>query len=412
MKNGKGRNRTVDAGIFSPSLYLLSYLAIRLAAPIILDFRVLFVNPFKNSPPREWKTSAPDGGHSGELSAREDTYRPEFDRIRLIMLKIAALLPHTEVFGGVRRYIEIGNELVRRGHEFTLFTPSGEPPAWLPFRGRMRPFADLAGPTFDVGLCSEYSILDRFDLLRAGRKYFYFVLEGHRREREIVRRGLLLLGNSEGLCSRIERRYGVICRRAPGGVNGEIFHPLDPDSRPPRPPGEFRVLCYGRITKRRKGVPLVIKAVERLRRPHLGLKLVFFDSLVGADRRDPRPLIKTPVPYEFYLDLPQSRMAWLFGSADAFVSAEKRAGWANTAAEAMACRLPVVCTPSGTLDFALPEETALVVHIRRPFFIARALRRLIEDPALAVRLAEAGHKKIGEFTWQSLASRLEAYFRD
>ena len=26
--NGEGRNRTVDAGIFSPSLYRLSYLAI------------------------------------------------------------------------------------------------------------------------------------------------------------------------------------------------------------------------------------------------------------------------------------------------------------------------------------------------------------------------------------------------
>jgi hypothetical protein len=29
-RNGEGRNRTADAGIFSPSLYRLSYLAIRL----------------------------------------------------------------------------------------------------------------------------------------------------------------------------------------------------------------------------------------------------------------------------------------------------------------------------------------------------------------------------------------------
>jgi glycosyltransferase involved in cell wall biosynthesis len=328
------------------------------------------------------------------------------------MLRIAALLPHTEVFGGVRRYIEIGNEFARRGHEFTLFTPSGEPPAWLPYRGRLKSFADLAREAFDIGLCSEYSILDGFDGLRASRKYFYFVLEGHKREREVVRRNFLFLGNSEGLCRRIERVYGVVCRRAPGGVNAEIFHPLDPAERPARPPGQFRVLCYGRVAKRRKGVPLAIKAVERLRRRHPGLRLVFFDSLVGADRRDPRPLIRTSIPHEFHLDLPQSRMAWLFGSADAFVSAEKRAGWANTAAEAMACRLPVVCTPSGTMDFALPGETALVVPIRRPYFIARALRRLIEDPALARRLAEAGFRKIQEFTWPDLVSRLEAYFRE
>ena len=328
------------------------------------------------------------------------------------MLRIAALLPHTEVFGGVRRYIEIGNEFVRRGHEFTLFTPSGEPPSWLPFQGRSLAFAALPSLEFDVGLCSESSILDRFDGLRASGKYFYFVLEGHKLEREVVRRGFLFLGNSEGLCRRIERRYGVVCRRAPGGVNTEIFHPLDPAERPDRPPGEFSVLCYGRVTKRRKGIPLVIKAVERLRRRHPGLRLVFFDSLVGEDRRDPRPLIKTSVPHEFHLDLPQSRMAWLFGRADAFVSAEKRAGWANTAAEAMACRLPIVCTPSGSRDFALPGETALVVPFRSPYFIARALRRLIEDRSLAGRLAEAGFRKIGEFTWPSLAARLESYFRD
>jgi glycosyltransferase involved in cell wall biosynthesis len=104
-------------------------------------------------------------------------------------------------------------------------------------------------------------------------------------------------------------------------------------------------------------------------------------------------------------------MAWLFGQADAFVSAEKRAGWANTAAEAMACRLPVVCTGSGGRDFAINGETALVIPFRRPYFIARALHRLIEDKALAARLADAGHKKIGEFTWPNLVSRLEGYFR-
>lgn len=328
------------------------------------------------------------------------------------MLKVAALLPHAEVFGGVRRYIEIGNELVLRGYEFTLFTPSGRPPDWLPFKGRSLPFSAISDRSFDVGLCSEYSILEAFDGLRADKKFFYFVLEGHKLEKEVVRRGFMFLGNSEGLCRRIERKYGVACRRAPGGVNPEIFRPLDPAERRPRSRDEFKVLCYGRATRRRKGVHLVIRAVESLRRRYPGLKLVFFDSLVGEDRRDPRKLIRTSVPQEFHLDLPQSRMAWLFGQADAFVSAEKRAGWANTAAEAMACRLPVVCTASGSRDFAIDGQTALVIPMRHPCFIARALRRLIEDRALAARLADAGNKKIAEFSWPRLVTRLEAYFKE
>ena len=343
-------------------------------------------------------------------------------------MNIAALLPHVEVFGGVRRYLEVGNALVRRGHRFVLFTPAGEKPEWLEFRGEIRAFAGLPDEEFDAGLCGEYSILPRFECLRARAKFFYFVLEGHKKEKAAARSGYLLLGCSEGICRRIERKYRVPCFRAPGGINREMFFPLPgmdkegplteapPETRPAsgrRLHGrEFRILCYGRIHKKRKGVRLVIKAVERLHRKGFPVRLIFFDSLVGQDRRDPRPLIRTPVPHDFHLNLPQDRMARLFAQADAYVGAERRAGWANTAAEAMACRLPVVCTPSGSRDFAIPNETALVVPYPHPIMLARQIKRLIEDPGLRERLAAAGYRKIGEFTWDSLAARLEAIFQE
>jgi glycosyltransferase involved in cell wall biosynthesis len=322
-------------------------------------------------------------------------------------MRIAALLPHVEVFGGVRRYLEAGNALVRRGHVFTLFTPEGKKPDWLAFRGAARPFEGISEAEFDIGLCSEFSLLEKFDMLRAGAKCFYFVLEGHKREKEAARRGYHLLGNSEGICRRIERKYGIPCFRAPGGINPDIFYPLPKESPAA---DEVRILCYGRIYRKRKGIRKVVKAVEKLRKRRTNLRLVFFDSLVGRDRRDPRPLIKTSVPHEFYLDLPQERMAWLFSQADLFVSAERRAGWSNTTAEAMACGLPVVCTPSGTGDFAIHEKTALVVTFAHPWVLARQIGRLIDDPGLRLRLADAGRRKIGGFTWDALAGRLETLF--
>jgi glycosyltransferase involved in cell wall biosynthesis len=317
-------------------------------------------------------------------------------------VRIAALLPHVQVFGGVRRYLELGNQFVRRGHEFTLFTPAGDPPDWLPFDGRMRPFSALEEESFDVGLCSEYSILDRYAGLRAARKYFYFVLEGHKKEGEVGRSGLRLLANSEGLARRIERKYGRSCFRAPGGINPDLFHPLS--EHPPH--AGFTILSYGRIHKRRKGIRHILKAADGLSRRFPDLRLVFFDTLVGNDRRDPRPLLMTRVPFEFHLGLPQNKMADMFARADLFVSAELRAGWSNTTAEAMACGLPVVCTPSGTGDFAFDGETALVAPRPAPFLLRRRIRRLIEDPGLRSRLAEAGRRKIGEFTWSALAERL------
>jgi len=327
-------------------------------------------------------------------------------------MNIAALLPHVEVFGGVRRYIELGNALIRRGHGFVLFTPEGAPPTWLKFSGPVKPFSVIGEEAFDFGLCSEYSVLDDFDRLPAETKFFYFVLEGHKSEREVARRPYRFLGNSEGISRRLELKYGIVCHRAPGGINPEIFHPLVVQEAERLPKGEFRVLCYGRIHKRRKGIAWVIRAVEGLAKEFPGIRLVFFDSLVGRDRMDPRTLLKTRIPHEFYIDLPQDRMAWLFSRADIFVSAERRAGWSNTTAEAMACGLPVVCTASGTRDFAFNGRTALVVSRPWPFVLRRQIRKLLVDEALRCRLARAGREKIMEFSWDFLAARLEGIFRN
>ncbi len=218
-------------------------------------------------------------------------------------MKIAALLPHVGIFGGVRRYLEIGNEFSRRGYRFVLFTPDGSTPEWLDFKGMTKSFSSLKDEMFDVGLCSEYSILPYFEQLNAGEKFFYFLLEGHKQEKEVAGKNYFFLGNSEGICRRLEKKYNISCLRAPGGVNPSFFNPLKKE----KGKYEIRLICYGRIYKRRKGVHFVIRAAEGLYRTYPQLKLVFFDSLVGKDRTDPRPMINTHVPHDFYLNLPRAR---------------------------------------------------------------------------------------------------------
>ena len=323
-------------------------------------------------------------------------------------MKVAALLPHVQIFGGVRRYLEIGNELSDRGYHFVLFHPEGNKPEWLDFKGITKSFSSLGEEKFDIGLCSEYSILPYFEKLNARAKFFYFLLEGHKQEKNVVRKDYFFLGNSEGICRRLEKKYRIFCFRAPGGVNPRLFYPAKRE----KGKDEFRIICYGRIYKRRKGIQYVIRAIEGLYREFPQLKLVFFDSLVGEDRRDPRPMIKTATPHEFHLDLPQSKMAWLYSQADIFVSAERRAGWSNTTAEAMACRIPVVCTRSGNQDFAFHNQTALVVPFPHPFLLRRQIKKLIKDEKLRLRLAKAGYEKIKTFSWTALTDRLEQIFKE
>jgi len=287
-----------------------------------------------------------------------------------------------------------------------LFHPEGTPPEWLAFSGRTESFSSLKKETFDIGLCSEYSILSQFERLDAQAKYFYFLLEGHKREKEVIRKGYNILGNSEGMCRRIEKKYKVCCLKAAGGVNTEIFYPLEKETGTK----EFRILCYGRLYRKRKGIQQVIRAVEKLYRKFPHLRLLLFDSLVGEEKRDPRQIIRTEMPHEFYLDLPQSKMAWMYSQADVFISAERRAGWSNTSAEAMACQIPVVCTPSGTRDFAFHERTALVAPFPFSSFLSYQLKRIIQDGELRRRLAKEGYRRILAFTWDALAERLENIF--
>lgn len=339
-----------------------------------------------------------------------------------LRLDFGALLPGVGVFGGVRRFLSLGNELVRRGHRYVLYHPDGTPPGWLPFHGEVRRLASLGDSAHDVLLCGEPSLLPDFAAAPARAKLFYVVLEGLPGERRLVRDPRWgLLANSTGIAARLRRRHGVEAHLAAGGIDLGLFHP----GATPRParPEPFRVLAYGRLSRPRKGTRIAVRAAEALATRagrRLGaagtatvhsVQLVLFDHVGPGNERDPRPELGCRVPVEFHLNLPQERLAALYAGCDVFVSAERRAGWNNTVAEAMACGTPVVCTSSGTRDLALHLQTAWVVRWRHPWPVARALRRIHGDAALRQRLSVAGRGRVGDFTWDRVADAVEAAAR-
>jgi glycosyltransferase involved in cell wall biosynthesis len=151
----------------------------------------------------------------------------------------------------------------------------------------------------------------------------------------------------------------------------------------------------------------VVRAVDRLARRRKGLEVSFFDSSTIHHEAGLPADLSCRARVRLDLDVPRERLRLLYGSSDVFVSAEKGAGWSNQTIESMACGVPVVCTRSGTRDFAVPGETALVVP-RTAWHLARAIRRIMDDPELARRLAEAGRTKAAEFPWERTADELLA----
>ena len=75
--------------------------------------------------------------------------------------------------------------------------------------------------------------------------------------------------------------------------------------------------------------------------------------------------------------------------------------------EAMAAGKPVVATRVGSVDeIVIPEKTGLMVDAGDVDGLERAIRRVLNDHALADRLARAGHAHVSaEFSAAALAKR-------
>jgi len=318
---------------------------------------------------------------------------------------IAAILPHLGVFGGIRRYLSLGNEWARAGHAVVLYTPDGAPPDWFDFRGEVRPWDAIpAARSCDVAFTPQRALLDRLLALPARRRVYYCVLEGERGEERALRDpAITLLANSSALRARLARRAGRPVLDGVGGIDTALFHP----GATRRGPG-LRVLAYGRRSRARKGTDLVVDAVRRVRRRFPALELTLFDHVGPGNEGDPRAGFDPGFPVRWALNPSAAELSALYQASDVFVSAERRAGWCNTAIEALASGCALVTTPSGTRDFARDGETALVVRWRHAWFVARALDRVAGDAALRARLQAAGPGAAAPFAWPLLAEKILA----
>jgi glycosyltransferase involved in cell wall biosynthesis len=102
-----------------------------------------------------------------------------------------------------------------------------------------------------------------------------------------------------------------------------------------------------------------------------------------------------------------------YRAADVVVLPSRREGLGLVLVEALFCRRPVIGTRVGGIpDVVADGETGLLVPPDDPLVLAEAIARLLNDPALAARLAAAGYAHVRQhFSGHVVAQRMADVYR-
>jgi glycosyltransferase involved in cell wall biosynthesis len=302
------------------------------------------------------------------------------------------------LFGGVRRFFELGELFTRMGHQMYVFTPEGAAPDWFQFSGTIEKLDNLDKYSLTLLFITEPVFLTHLLNAHAGLKVMYHVGPRARLGEVLKHPGIHIFSNSTNMFLYDQKKYGIQTIKAIGGVHIPVqAKEINSNQHP------FAIMCYGRLSRKGKGTNLVVKAARRLYKKGFAVKLLLFDTPLDDKGRQQIGDFKPGLPFEFILDHPVEDNAALFKRADVFVAVEKKGGWSNTAAEALAAGVPLIASNTGTNDFLTHNVTGLKVW-RHSFFVERAIRKLMGNIALQQKLAHNGREKMKEYSWESLAA--------
>ena len=183
------------------------------------------------------------------------------------------------------------------------------------------------------------------------------------------------------------------------GVPPEFFQA----TRAPRP---IQTLLFVGQWLPMKGIRYLKDAAIRILESAASLRLVCAGTLTDEHRVQAEFPIELRDRVHVLPRVDQAALAQLYREADVFIFPSLYEGFSRAIVEAMASRLPIVCTRVGVAaDVLRHEHSALIVPKHDSDALVTAVNRLRADPALAQRLADAASDAARDYTVAAVSQR-------
>ena len=350
-------------------------------------------------------------------------------------MRVTFVVPSLGFSGGQRVCATYAGALAAQGHEVTVVSPSPSPMAmrhrvrrwlrgdgWVPRRGarpshfdglpiRMRvldehrPVTDADVPDADVVIATFWATAEWVAAYGPSKGVKCYLIQHDEtvmanqpaeRVEATWRLPMRRLAVSQWIADRIHAKADVPVTVIPNGVDTSQF------DAPPR--GRQAVPTVGLIWSHEawKGSDVSASASAAVRAERSEVAVVGFGHL-----RATHPLFTEPgVRYE--ANPPQRRIAALYASCDVWLSASRAEGFGLPVLEAMACRTPVIATPTGAAPQLVADGGGILVPHDDAPAMAEAIKRVLAmDDASWRAMSDRAYATAKAWSWDAATRRFE-----
>jgi glycosyltransferase involved in cell wall biosynthesis len=209
---------------------------------------------------------------------------------------------------------------------------------------------------------------------------------------------------SEHVLSDLRARFGLTGGVVvPNGVTRDMAQ--DRGMRARLPAGTY-LAAVGRLG-RMKGFDLLLEAFARVRSTGTDVRLVIAgDGPERAALQDQAAVLGVGDVVDFLGWCSPGEVAAVLAGSWALVVPSRSEAFGIAALEAWRAETALVMTNrGGAAEFVRDGEDGILVDPQDVDALAAAIRRVLTDPPLRARLANAGADRVAEFTWERVADR-------